>query len=129
MRARTKKPRFDPNNLTARNVVTIVPIVVVVGILIVFIGLHTSVNHDKSIKFGGLTISTTILFGYFINDSREYLRNIRFWALTGFLLLLHLAAWISLLLHVQRWGLLWFNIMVFELPLFWRLRSRPGLLE
>ncbi|MGD1108044.1 MAG: hypothetical protein ABR865_13450 [Terracidiphilus sp.] len=76
-----------------------------------------------------MTVSTVVLFGYLIHDSRDYLRNHRFWILTASILVMHLSVWIGVLMHVERWGLLWFNIMVFELPVFWYLRGWPGLLD
>jgi len=122
MRAK-KDWRFDPEDLTLRE-----SLVIAFGLVVVF-GLFIAFRRDGSVKFDGLAISTAVLFGYFIHDSRKYLRNLRFWLLTACLLAAHLAAWIPLLLHAEKWGLLWFNIMVFELPVFWHLRGRPGLLE
>jgi len=55
------------------------------------------------------------------------MRKPKFWALTASLLLVHLGAWILLLSRVEKWGLLWFNIMIFELPIFWYLRARLGI--
>jgi hypothetical protein len=115
--------RFDPENLTAREALLIA------FVFFLTVGVFLAADHDRYVKFGGLTISTAILFGYYVHDSREYLRKRRFWMLTACLLALHLVAWITLLIHVEKWGLLWFNIMVFELPVFWYLRDRPGLLN
>jgi hypothetical protein len=114
---------FDPDNLTGREAV-----VIAAGFFLV-VGGFTVLGGKGHVKYGGLTVSTALLFGYFLHDSREYLRNPRLWMLTACLLVLHLTAWIILLTHVEKWGLLWFNIMVLELPVFWHLRDRPGLLS
>jgi len=119
----TNRWRFDPNDLTAREA-----LIIAFGMLLIF-GLFVAFGGNVHVKFAGLTTSTAVLFGYFIHDGRKYLGNPRFWILTTSLLALHLFAWITLLMHVERWGLLWFNIMVIELPVFWHLRDRPGLLD
>ncbi|HEV2486900.1 MAG TPA: hypothetical protein VGT08_15335 [Terracidiphilus sp.] len=114
---------FDPDDLTAREAV-----IIALGLLLIF-RVFVSFGHNANLKFGGLTISTLILFGYFVHGSRKYVRHSRFWSLTASLLALHLLLWIALLSHVEKWGPLWFYIMVFELPVFWHLRDRPGLLD
>jgi len=113
--------RFDPDDLSVP-----AAIVIALGLLLTCGLLLVS---GMAAKWAGLILSTLALFAYFIHDSRNYLQNPRFWILTGSLLALHLLAWIALLSHVERWGLLWFNIMVLELPVFWSLRGWPGLLD
>jgi hypothetical protein len=124
MQAKTKSRwRFDPDDLSVPAAIVIaLGFFLVAGCFIVFGG-------KGHLKWGGLTLSTAVIFGYFVRDSRKFLPKPRFWTLTGSLLMLHLLAWIALLIHVERWGLLWFNIMVFELPVFWYLRGWPGLLD
>src|SRR6266700_6844740 len=81
MQARTmNRRRFDPNHLAARDVLIIIP--VVLGIVALFIAFAGLVSHDAYVKFGGLAIDTAALFGFFLHDSREYLRKIWFWLLT-----------------------------------------------
>jgi hypothetical protein len=124
MQTKTKSRwRFDPDDLSAGE-----SIVIALGFFLV-VGCFIVLGGEGHVKWGGMTLSTTVLFGYFVHDSRRFLRRSRFWILTGSLLALHLFAWIALLIHVERWGLLWFNIMVFELPVFWYLRGWPGLLD
>ncbi len=118
-----KRGQFDPDNLSAREAV-----IIACGIFLVF-GLFAAFGPDTNVKFGGLTLDSAILFGYFIHNSRKYLRYFRFWLLTASLLVIHLLLWITFLMHVEKWGLMGFSIMVFELPIFWHLRDRPGLLN
>ena len=113
--------RFDPDDLSVP-----AAIVIVVGLLLI---CGTFFATGLAAKWAGLVLSTLALFGYFIHGSRLHLRTPRFWILIGVLVTVHLVAWIVVLLHVDRWGLLWFNIMVFELPAFWYLRDWPGLLD
>ncbi len=127
MQVKTKtRRRFDPNALTARDVLIIVPVVVVV--LILGAVFRSFVSHDAYIRWGGLALDTAVVFWFFISYSRQYLREPRFWALATSLLCAHLVAWIVLLMHVDEWKLMWFSVMIFELPLFFHLRDRPGVL-
>jgi hypothetical protein len=122
----TKGWRFDPNALTARDVLIIVPLVLVT--LVLFAAFAFQVNHDTYIRWGGLVLNTAIIFGFFISYSSQYLRKMKFWTLTICFLTVHAIAWIIFLEHVGEWKLSWFSVMVFELPVFWYLRDRPGLL-
>jgi hypothetical protein len=81
-------------------------------------------GHDAFIRWGGLAGFTAGLFGYFISNSRQYVRERRFWALITGLLALHLTAFGVLLEHVEVWKLTWFMVMAFEYPIFIFLRSR-----
>ncbi len=124
MQAKTKSRwRFDPDDLSAPAAIVIaLGFIVIAGCIIVFGG-------EGHIKWLGLTFSTAVIFGYFVHDSRKFLRKPRFWILVALLLAVHLLIWVSILIRVERWGLLWFNIMVLELPVFWHLRGWPGLLD
>jgi hypothetical protein len=124
MEVKTKSRwRFDPEDLSVPAAIIIVlAFFVAAGGFIVFGG-------EERVKWGGLTLGTAVIFGYFLHDSCKFLRKPRFWILTGSLLALHLLAWIALLIRVERWGLLWFNIMVFELPVFWYLRGWTRLFD
>jgi hypothetical protein len=75
------------------------------------------------IRWGGLVLYSTFIFGFFVNDSRRFFAEKRFWILTIILLGLHVAAFAAILLRIGEWKLLWFNAMILELPLFWLLRS------
>jgi len=108
--------RFDPNNLTARDVLVIVPLVLGLGACTVAFGLH--VSHEVYIKWGGLALNTAVLFGVAAYYYRNFLRTQRFWIqlLSG--LVLHLVVWIILLSQVDEWRLAWFLIMIVEAPAF-----------
>jgi len=75
-------------------------------------------GHDAFIRWGGLAGFTTILFGYFVSDSRLFLRERHFWLMTALLLAMHLALFIAILAHVEEWRLMWFTGMALEYPLF-----------
>jgi len=75
-------------------------------------------------RWGGLVLFTTLIFGFFVNDSRTYLKQKQFWILSACLLTLHLAVFVVVLSHVVVWKLLWFMVMIVELPVFSRLRER-----
>ena len=66
----------------------------------------------------GLFLFTIFIFGFFINTSRRFLRERRFWLLTALLLGIHAATFITILLRIDEWKLLWFNVMIFEVPPF-----------
>ena len=117
-RKSTVHSRFDPDDLSLSESMIIACGFFVVG------GISLAFGHDAYVKFGGLTATTAILFGYFLHCNRAFLRYVKFWKLAACLLSVHLCAWITLLLHVEKWGLLWFNVMIFELPIFWYLRAR-----
>jgi hypothetical protein len=119
--------KFDPNHLTARDVLMIVPMVL--GFLILSIFLAFLVSDDAYIRWGGLAVDTGVLFAFFINESRQFLRKRRFWILTACLLSLHLAGWIFFLMHVGEWRLAWFTAMILEFPMFLYLRNRPSFVE
>jgi hypothetical protein len=114
---------FDPDALTAREAV-----IIGAGFLVICFA-YSILGHEAYVKWGGMTLDTAAIFGYFLHDSRRYFRVSRFWKLTSILLIVHLVAWIVLLMHVEKWGLPGFIIMVLELPAFWHLRDRPGLLD
>lgn len=69
--------KFDPNHLTARDVLIIVPLVL--GISAVGIAFAFLVSHEAYIKWGGLAVDTAVLFTFFVNESRQFLKNRRFW--------------------------------------------------
>jgi hypothetical protein len=119
--------KFDPNHLTARDVLIIVPLVLglsVLGIVFAFL-----VSDDTYIRWGGLAVDTAVLFAYFISISRQFLRSRRFWILAACLMFVHLAGWIVILMHVGEWRLAWFIAMTLELPVFLHLRNSPHFIE
>lgn len=122
-----ERRRFDLDNLSARDALTIA--LIVIGILTLGVVLNSFFGHDAYIRWGGLALDTALLFGFFVHLSRGSLRQRRFWILMLCLLAVHLVAWIALLKHVGEWRLMWFLVMVFELPVFFYLRARLGLFD
>jgi drug/metabolite transporter (DMT)-like permease len=114
--------KFDPKALTARDVLTIVPLVLAFVAVSIFFAF--SVSDEVYIRWGGLALDTAIVFGVFIKYSRQFLRERRFWGLTFALLAVHIVAFILILTHVEEWKLVWFTPMAAELPLFLFLRNR-----
>ncbi len=80
-------------------------------------------GQNAYIRWGGLIGFTAGLFVYFVNDSRQYFREWRFWKLTAILLVVHIAGFYILLTHVGEWKVIWFTGMVFEYPVFTFFRS------
>lgn len=113
---------FDPNALTARDVLVIVP--VIIGLFALSIFFAFSVSHEVYIRWGGLAIDTAVLFGLFINCSRQFFRKLQFWVLTALLLAVHLTAFAIVLTHVEEWKLMWFTVIVLEYPVFVFFRNR-----
>lgn len=74
------------------------------------------VSHDAFIKWGGLAFMTALLFGYFISESPQYLREHRFWRLLVISLAVHLAVFAIILSLIREWKLMWFLIMIIEYP-------------
>lgn len=101
MQAKTKSRwRFDPDDLSVP-----AAIVIVLGFFLV-VGCSIAFGGKDHIKWGGLTLGTAVIFGYFVHASGKFLRRPRFWILTGALLIMHLMAWIAILNHVERWSTL-----------------------
>ena len=106
---------FDPSHLTWPYVIGVPGAFLVSAAIGIIAGDY--------IRWGGLVLFTTFIFGFFINDSRRFFRTRRFWLLTASLLSVHVAAFLAILLHIHEWKLLWFNVMILELPPFWLVRN------
>ncbi len=106
---------FDSNHLTWPYVVAIPGVFLIAAIIGIVAG--------DFIRWGGLVLFTTFIFGFFINDSRRYFRERRFWLLTASLFGVHVAAFLAILWRIDEWKLLWFMVMILELPPFVLLRN------
>lgn len=99
-------------------------LIVVTSILIAFVllGIGFAVidrwGHDAFIRWGGFAGFTLVLFGFFIGDSEQFLKQWRFWVVIVVVLALHLGAFAIVLTHVEDWRLTWFMVMVVEYPFF-----------
>lgn len=78
--------------------------------------VRTRFGHDAYIRWFGLVVFTTLLFGLFLKNSRELFRMRRFWEVTAVLLMVHLLVFVAILTHVEEWRLPWFTVMAFEYP-------------
>jgi hypothetical protein len=114
--------KFDPNALTKRNVLVLVPSII--GILALFILFASLVNHETYIKLGGLILTTAVLYGVFIGTSRSFFHMWKFLAFTVAALIVHLTAFTIVLAHVDDWKLTWFTVMVVEYPVLAALRDQ-----
>lgn len=85
---------------------------------------QTDISHDAFIRWGGLAVNTCVLFGYFIADSRPLFRRWSFWGLTIALLSLHTIVFCIVLTQVSQWKLVWFMVMILEVPALLFLRNR-----
>jgi hypothetical protein len=56
-------------------------------------------------------MSTEGLYGFFVNDSRQYLTKRPFWVLTASQLAVHLFVFVFVLTHVVEWRLTWCIVM------------------
>ena len=99
----------------------------VIGGLLVIAALglaKTNLSRDALIRWGGLTVNTCVLFGYFVADSRPLLGRIYFWILTAGLLSLHTLLFAIILSHIAQWKLVWFLVMYLEAPVLVFFRNR-----
>lgn len=85
---------------------------------------QTDISHDAFIRWGGLAVNTCVLFGYFIADSRRFFSRWSFWGLTIALLSLHIILFGIVLTHVGQWKLIWFMVMILEVPVLLFIRNR-----
>jgi hypothetical protein len=114
---------FDPDHLRIRDVLLMVLLIVLA--ICLFVGISVRFGHDAGIKWGGLAMDSCLFFVFLLYKSRDHFRRRYFWVLTGVFVGVHFLGWVILLSHVEKWGLLSFGIMAFEVPLFNHLRDRP----
>jgi len=77
-----------------------------------------NVSDEALVKWGGLALNTSVLFGYAIKQYWRFRRSTVFWAVMGSVLIIHTLIFYLLLRNVHQWRLAWFLIMYpIELPL------------
>jgi hypothetical protein len=113
--------RFDPNNLTARDVAILVP--VILGFFLLQVALAVLLG-DQALRWGGLLVNSAILFAYFIQDSDEQRHSKAFWRLTSVLLITHFIFFGLIISRADEWKPVWFMVMVPELAFFVAIRNR-----
>lgn len=112
---------FDPNHLTARDVLFIVPLFFVIFIGLIF--ARGMFGQQGYVRWVGLAVNTAVLFGLFIWQSRtEGLRR-SFWVLCATCMMIHLAVFIALT-HFIEWRIGWYLLMYLEIPILNSLRRR-----
>ena len=92
--------------------------------LVFFAILSSKWSHEAFIRWGGLVFCTSCLFGYFVQESREFLRSRRFWKTTATLLAVHLLLFAAILTTAEAWRLPWFVVMAVEYPVLLFFRDR-----
>lgn len=117
-----RKHSFDPNHLRTRDVLVLVPTVIVLLVLAALFAGH--VSHDTYIRWGGLGLDSAVLLGFLLFYNRNQLRSRDFWLLFACFTAAHSVFWIVLLEHVGEWRLTWFTVMILEVPVFLQLRDR-----
>jgi hypothetical protein len=85
-------------------------------ILTAFAAAQAGMDHERFIRWGGLAVNSSILFGYFVADSRPLRRRPSFWLMTCGFLALHLTVFAFFLLKIGQWKLIWFMLMYLEVP-------------
>ena len=79
---------------------------IAIGFALVFFAIVSSKwSHEKFIRWGGLGFFTACLFGYFVQESRRFLRNWHFWKITAALLAVHLVLFVAILATAEVWRL------------------------
>ena len=91
---------------------------------IAWIVASTHLSLEVITRWGGLAANTAVVYGYFLANSRSFFRQRAFWAITGTALAVHLVIFAIVLTHVAQWRLLWFMVMLLEIPVLLALRNR-----
>lgn len=102
-------------------------IYVAIGFLVAAIAWIIASTHlslEVIPKWGGLAANTALVYGYFLADSRSFFRQRAFWAVTSVAFTVHLIIFGVVLTHVAQWKLLWFMLMLLEIPVLVSLRNR-----
>ncbi len=116
-----------PNSHESRARLRDFALYVAIGLVVAMLAIgvaQTDISHDAFVRWGGLAVNTCVLFGYFIADSRSFFRKWSFWAVTIALLSLHAAVFCIVLTHVSQWKLVWFMVMILEVPVLLFVRNR-----
>jgi|ERR1700733_1001946 len=95
---------------------------VIIGIVLAMFA--NGMSWDFFVKRIGFGVFTAILFGYFIQGSRNLLRKKSFWLLLAFLFTTHCAIWVTVIAHAERWKITWFYPILIELAVFQLFRRK-----
>ena len=94
-----------------RDYLLYVVIAAAVVIAIATTAIYVPKEHRIPVRWVALALITPITFGYPLRWFRRYWPNKLFWVSFFGLLIIHLAAYITLLRAVDKFGLLWFAII------------------
>jgi cell division protein FtsW (lipid II flippase) len=84
-------------------------IALAIGFGLIWFADHShGLRDDFIVKWGGLSVNTAILYGYFVSWSKQFWRIWGFWLATVSVLIVHLLVFVVILQSVDRWGTLWF---------------------
>jgi hypothetical protein len=67
-----------------------------------------NVSDQSLVKWGGLALNTSVLFGYAIKQYWRFRRSTVFWEFIGTLLIIHTLIFYLILRNVHQWRLAWF---------------------
>lgn len=99
--------------------------VALVVLIVIYAAGSRPGSGESAFKWIGFVGNTLVLFGYAVGR-HKLLRKGRWycWGSLVALLTIHLFVWVSILLHVRRWGQLWFVVMYpIEEPIIDRILS------
>jgi hypothetical protein len=106
-----RRPRVQAKNL--------VLLVAIVGIFMAVAAFfRVEVSHDTYIRWGGLILTVTVIFGILVRRSPKFYHLTSFWILVAIFVSLNLVAFGALVTSVLDWRLPWFGLMLIEVPVF-----------
>ncbi|MCE5310112.1 MAG: hypothetical protein LLG20_20955 [Acidobacteriales bacterium] len=82
-------------------------------LLVYWSTFHFGPNNEPIEKWGGLAVTTLILFGYAVRDHWNYRKRRLFWLVAFILATVHVSIFSIILVKVEGWKVLWF---VFAFP-------------
>jgi len=81
-------------------------------------------NGDVLFRWIDFGAFTALTFGYFVYGSRPLFKKSSFWVMTAVALVAHMAIFISLIMHIPEWKLIWNSVMFAEIPVLVFFRNR-----
>lgn len=84
--------------------------------IVLFSVARTGMNGDVLFRWIDFGAFTSLTFGYFVYGSRPLFKRWSFWVMTAVALVVHMAIFISLIMHIPEWKLLWNSVMFADIP-------------
>ena len=72
----------------------------------------SDIPRNQIVKWTGFSLITAVLFWYAIADRSASLRRRPFWLVATLILLAHCVTWTIVLIHIERWKLVWFGPLI-----------------